>query len=95
MRRHLGEKDEAPDESKSTPRISGCCGRTLSTRIQKGQVEILDEFTAVTGYHRKYAIDLLQKNEPQSSSTKTPTQATASALYGGSESSVGHELGNQ
>jgi hypothetical protein len=32
---------------------------------KKDKQKILDEFTAATGYHRKYAIDLLQQKEPQ------------------------------
>ncbi len=37
---------------------------------RKDKQKILDEFTAASGYHRKYAIDLLQKKEPRVSIAK-------------------------
>lgn len=37
---------------------------------KKDKQKILDEFTAATGFHRKYAINLLQQQEPRSSPPK-------------------------
>ena len=38
---------------------------------------ILDEFTASTGYHRKYAIDLLKHYDPKTTKTKRHPLRTA------------------
>ncbi len=50
-------------------------GRRYQQAAKKEKQKILDEFTAATGYHRKYAINLLQQQAPRTSPAKVPRQS--------------------
>jgi hypothetical protein len=54
-------------------------GYASATRCEKKR--ILDEFAAVTGYHRKHAVRVLRA-VPSSSGCEAPERASRTRLYG-------------
>ena len=71
------EEDEADDEPASAARVDRLGLDALWTRYHKAdrtlKSRILDEFTAATGYTRKYAICLLSKAPAATRSAKSTT----------------------
>jgi len=51
---------------------------------KKGKTQILDEFSAVTGFHRKHVIRLLRKNSIQNAPSKkkaSPNRSIGQRIY--------------
>jgi hypothetical protein len=56
----IGGGGDGADQHGDTRRAGGCTGRTVRCGSRKERGQILDEFAAVSGLHRKHAMRLLR-----------------------------------
>ncbi len=70
----IGGGGHGADQHGDTRRVGGCVGRTLRASNRKERGRILDEFAAVSGFHRKHAMRVLRAGQPGRRSGPRPVR---------------------
>ncbi len=77
----VGKQNEASNELQCTQRIGLECNLALHMVNRNAKMKIVDEFTAATGYHRKYAILSLRQFKPKEAPKVLPKKPVRNVKY--------------